>query len=129
MSKINTDGIQKYYVVDGIDDKDVQDDYQVLRGPRGFKCVITEPEDRTFDRDLAPIRDELDRLQFEIDRLKEGPWEPKRRMWEKMIEQRTKEACFKAGWKWYVKFDTRRSTFGEAKEAFKQAIDSVGNQS
>ena len=71
------------------------------------------------------LREALD----EIDRLREGPWEPKRRMWEKMIEQRTKEACFKAGWKWYVKFDTRRSTFGEAKEAFKQAIDSVGNQS
>ncbi len=44
----------------------------------------------------------------------------------RLTEQRTKDACFEAGWKWYVKFDTRRSTFGEAKKAFKQAIDSAG---
>ncbi len=66
MSKINTG---KYYVRDGIDEKHMSDDYQVLRGPGGFRCVITEPGDRTFDRDLSPIVDEINRLQSEIDRL------------------------------------------------------------
>ncbi len=98
---MNTDEIQKYYVVDGIDEKHMADDYQVLRGPGGFKCVITEPEDRSFYRDLAPIRDELNRLQSEIDRLRE---ELKIALsianrsskavlkWNDEIEQQTKEA-------------------------------------
>lgn len=28
--------------------------YQVLKGPDGFECWLTEPEDRSFYRDLAP---------------------------------------------------------------------------
>lgn len=71
MTNLNTDEIRKYYVVDGMDEKDVSDDYQILRGPGEFECVITEPEDRTFGRDLSSIVDKLNEQQDEIDRLRD----------------------------------------------------------
>ena len=55
-----------YYVVRG--EMGYQGDYEVLRGPYGFECVITEPEDRTFYRDLDGMVIELNRLH---DQLKE----------------------------------------------------------
>lgn len=44
--------------------------YQMLKGPDGFECCITEPEDRTFSRDLAPIVRKLNEQHQEIQRLK-----------------------------------------------------------
>jgi hypothetical protein len=37
--------------------------YELLIGPEGFTCVLTEPEDRTFFRDLKSIVYELNRLK------------------------------------------------------------------
>jgi hypothetical protein len=42
----------------GVDDEY----YELLIGPDGFECVLTEPEDRTFRRDLKPLVIELNRL-------------------------------------------------------------------
>ncbi len=33
--------------------------YSALIGPDGFTCTLTEPEDRTWGRDLAPVVDRL----------------------------------------------------------------------
>jgi len=41
----------------------VYDDYDLLIGPDGFQCALTEPEDRTFSRDLKPLVIELNRLR------------------------------------------------------------------
>ena len=40
--------------------------YEVLKGPDGFECWITEPEDRTFDRDLSPVVQRLETLEQTI---------------------------------------------------------------
>jgi hypothetical protein len=37
-------------------------DSDTLIGPAGFECVLGEPEDRNFVRDLAPVVGELNRL-------------------------------------------------------------------
>ena len=29
--------------------------YEGLKGPDGFQCWLTEPEDRSWDRDLDPV--------------------------------------------------------------------------
>jgi len=47
------------------DNHDMDPSYQLLIGPNGFKCRLTEPEDRTFHRDLAILVDELNRLYIE----------------------------------------------------------------
>jgi len=36
--------------------------YDLLIGPDGFKCLLTEPEDRIWYRDLRPVVAELNRL-------------------------------------------------------------------
>ena len=45
---------------------EVYEDYDLLIGPDGFQCALTEPEDRTFSRDLKPIVIELNRLRHLI---------------------------------------------------------------
>lgn len=42
--------------------RDCYEGYELLIGPNGFECALTEPEDRTFYRDLKPIIEELNRL-------------------------------------------------------------------
>ncbi len=37
-------------------------EYDILIGPDGFECVLTEPEDRTWQRDGSNVIDELNRL-------------------------------------------------------------------
>jgi len=61
-----------YYVVDGFESDDIAEEYEALLGPNGFKCVITEPEDRNFGRDLAPIVKKLNTLNSEIKRKDEA---------------------------------------------------------
>lgn len=36
--------------------------YDMLVGPNGFECLLTEPEDRRWCRDLRPVVAELNRL-------------------------------------------------------------------
>jgi len=54
-----------YYYIDGYDSDDISDEYQKLIGPDNFECVITEPEDRTFGRDLSTVISELNKLYDE----------------------------------------------------------------
>lgn len=46
------------------------DEYDVLIGPDKFECVLTEPEDRIWSRDLRIVMDELNRLHTENKKLK-----------------------------------------------------------
>ena len=43
--------------------------YDMLKGPNGFECLLTEPEDRTWYRDGSVVIDELNRLYVENERL------------------------------------------------------------
>jgi len=38
------------------------EEYDMLRGPDGFECLLTEPEDRTWHRDGEAVIEELNRL-------------------------------------------------------------------
>lgn len=60
-----------YYSYDQDEVEGVPSPYQVLRGPNGFTCCITEPEDRIWTRDLQEVVDELNRLNNVIDRILE----------------------------------------------------------
>ncbi len=44
------------------DKKDVQEDYDLLLGPDGFECLLTELEDRRWYRDGRDAVNELNRL-------------------------------------------------------------------
>lgn len=48
----------------------VYEGYPVLVGPNDFECVLTEPEDRTWGRDLGFVVAELNRLHEENERLR-----------------------------------------------------------
>ena len=37
-------------------------DYDLLLGPDGFRCLLGEPEDRTWSRDAAAVVDRLNLL-------------------------------------------------------------------
>ena len=47
------------------------DEYEMLIGPNGFECCLTEPEDRTWYRDGQAAIVELNRLHAEVERLSE----------------------------------------------------------
>lgn len=51
------------------DDADFGEYYEALIGPDGFKCVLTEPEDRTWGRDLSGLVDHLYTLRARAERL------------------------------------------------------------
>lgn len=48
------------------DDRDPYDNYDLLRGPDGFQCLLTEPEDRTWGRDGSHVVKELNRLHADL---------------------------------------------------------------
>ena len=60
--------MSKRYYVDRNDDS-ICEYYQILKGPDGFECMLTEPEDRSFTRDLAPVVSELNRADARIQEL------------------------------------------------------------
>ena len=45
--------------------------YETLVGPRDFLCTLTEPEDRTWGRDLEKVVDRLNELETENAQLKQ----------------------------------------------------------
>lgn len=44
--------------------------YAFLKGPNGFECLLTEPEDRNWHRDGKHVVNELNRLHEENEKLK-----------------------------------------------------------
>lgn len=53
------------YGIGSSEDKErlgICEDYEVLLGPDGFQCILTEPEDRTWNRDLKAVIFELNHL-------------------------------------------------------------------
>lgn len=71
--------IDEYFYIAGYDSElqkehsqDIPYEYDLLLGPNDFKCLITEPEDRNFGRDLYPLVEELNRLYAENKKLKEA---------------------------------------------------------
>lgn len=56
--------MKRYYVKYGHDTDDFADEYEVLFRPdETIVASITEPEDRNFYRDLAPVVAELNKLE------------------------------------------------------------------
>jgi len=45
--------------------------YDVLIGPRGFECMLGEPEDRNWFRDGRDAIDRLNELEAEVEQLRE----------------------------------------------------------
>jgi len=67
-----SDADNRYVILDGFEAPDeVAEGYEMLKGPHGFECVLTEPEDRTFGRDLRVVVDKLNEQDAEIARLRD----------------------------------------------------------
>lgn len=62
------------------EEKDCCDEYEMIVGPNDFECVLTEPEDRTWYRDLSCVINELNRLLREVESLKESEAELKQKI-------------------------------------------------
>lgn len=63
--------MDKYAIAEHKEDSDWAEEYSMLKGPNGFECCLTEPEDRTWYRDGADVIQELNRLLTENERLRE----------------------------------------------------------
>jgi hypothetical protein len=57
-----------YYRAEHDENADWCDDYDMLKGPNGFECCLTEPEDRTWYRDGSRVIGELNKLFAERDK-------------------------------------------------------------
>ena len=64
--------MEEYRIATSAEKKEaeVYEDYDLLIGPDGFRCALTEPEDRIFSRDLKPLVIELNRLRHLTVKLK-----------------------------------------------------------
>ena len=62
---------QSVYTVHSGDECGGDPCYNVLKGPAGFECWLTEPEDRSFWRDLAPVVERLEHLEQSNAQLRE----------------------------------------------------------
>ena len=72
---------------------------------------------------------QLKECREEIDRPLLSDGEFNEAQMKREIEQRTKDACCKAGFKWVLAhMPSHGLTHGASEESFKQAIDSVGGK-
>ena len=51
-----------YYIVEWTEGANWAQEYDMLYGPDGFECCLTEPEDRSWCRDGNKVIAELNRL-------------------------------------------------------------------
>ena len=58
-----------YRIVDD-ENNDWDETYDMLRGPDGFECLLTEPEDRSWHRDGRIVVQRLNEQRAEIERLR-----------------------------------------------------------
>jgi len=63
------DNKDAYYIAEWDEDSEWSEDYSMLKGPNGFECCLTEPEDRMWYRDGGPVIRELNRLHDENAKL------------------------------------------------------------
>lgn len=56
--------------------------YDMLRGPDGFECLLTEPEDRTWWRDGKDVVVKLNEQHTEIERLQQAHDDLARALWQ-----------------------------------------------
>ena len=54
--------MESYYVAEWKPGDMWAEEYSMLRGPNGFECLLTEPEDRNWYRDGSLVVEELNRL-------------------------------------------------------------------
>ena len=57
-----------YYIAIWNEDSEWSEDYSMLKGPDGFECCLTEPEDRVWYRDGQGVIGELNRLYAELNK-------------------------------------------------------------
>ena len=62
---------QSVYTVHSGDECGGDPCYDVLKGPGDFECWLTEPEDRSFWRDLSPVVERLESLEQSNTQLRE----------------------------------------------------------
>ena len=67
--------MEEFYVEEWTEDSNYQEEYEMLKGPNGFKCLLTEPEDRSWFRDLESVIDKLNE-QYERIKLLESKVKP-----------------------------------------------------
>ena len=60
---------QAYYMCDEKEGTDYDEVYSMLRGPDKFECLLTEPEDRIWYRDLQVVVDKLNEQHDLIETL------------------------------------------------------------
>lgn len=58
-----------YYAPEWTEGCDWCEDYEMLVGPDGFTCYLTEPEDRCWYRDLSGVIDKLNTQHNRIEEL------------------------------------------------------------
>ena len=64
---------EAFYVVDNYDENEHiewDESYCMLRGPDGFECLLTEPEDRNWYRDGKEVVEKLNALEAENTELR-----------------------------------------------------------
>jgi len=59
-----------YYIAEWKPGASWAEEYDLLRGPDGFECCLTEPEDRTWHRDGSVVVEELNRLLSELEKCR-----------------------------------------------------------
>ena len=60
--------MEKYHIAEWNEDSEWSEDYSMLKGPNGFECCLTEPEDRVWYRDGQGVIGELNRLYAELNK-------------------------------------------------------------
>jgi len=61
-------GKNAYYIAEWNKYNNWSEDYSMLKGPNGFECCLTEPEDRVWYRDGEGVIGELNRLHAELNK-------------------------------------------------------------
>jgi len=64
--------MERYKIAEHNKDSDWAEEYSMLKGPNGFECCLTEPEDRVWYRDGDIAVQELNKLDKRIKELEEA---------------------------------------------------------
>ena len=85
-------GKNAYYIAEWNKYNNWSEDYSMLKGPNGFECCLTEPEDRVWYRDGEGVIGELNRLHAELNKpITEHPDVQRLIIQVETLSQETKE--------------------------------------